>query len=101
MHQVFWDRWSAEYLQRMQAISKWARPEHQIYVGRLVLVADERQPPSKWPLARVTRLHPGADGLVRVATVRAATGSECRRPVVKLCPLPVAEADPNSGETRT
>ena len=30
--------------------------------------------PSKWPLARVLQVHPGKDGLVRVATVKTSTG---------------------------
>ncbi|XP_063979931.1 uncharacterized protein LOC135163955 [Diachasmimorpha longicaudata] len=63
--QGFWKRWSTGYLQRLQAISKWYHPTHDINVGSLVLLTDERFPPSKWPLARVTALHPGKDGLTR------------------------------------
>jgi len=55
----------------------------------LVFVLDERLPPSKWPLARVIATHPGQDGQVRVATVRTAA-SEFKRPIIKLCPLPIA-----------
>ena len=36
-----------------------------------------------WPLARVTAVFPGQDGLVRVAEVKTATGTY-KRPVVKL-----------------
>ncbi|KAJ8949760.1 hypothetical protein NQ318_005083 [Aromia moschata] len=45
-------------------------------------------PPLRWQLARVVGVHPGADGVVRVATVRTSTGL-MKRPVVKLCPLPL------------
>lgn len=86
----FWARWSRECLQRMTSISKWRRPEKQISVGDLVLVTDERCPPARWPLARVCDVHPGTDGFVRVVSVRLASGSTLKRPVVKLCPLPVA-----------
>ncbi|XP_046435993.1 uncharacterized protein LOC124187848 [Neodiprion fabricii] len=65
----FWHRWSTEYLQRLQTISKW-HPTNDIQTGTFILVADGRYMPSKWPLARVTAVHPRADGLVRVATVR-------------------------------
>lgn len=59
-----------------------------IKVGTLVLVVDERYPPSKWPLGRVTVVHPGKDSLVRVATVKTGT-TIVTRPIVKLCPLPI------------
>ena len=85
----FWSRWSAECLQRFLAIGKWHQPSESITVGALVLIMDERYPPAKWPLARVTETHPGPDGLTRVVTVKTATSS-FRRPVVKLCRLPVS-----------
>lgn len=66
----FWTRWQAECLQRHQAISKWHYPSNEIKEGSLVLIIDERYPPAKWPLARVTKLHPGPDGLTRVVSVR-------------------------------
>ncbi|XP_063981496.1 uncharacterized protein LOC135164771 [Diachasmimorpha longicaudata] len=86
--QGFWKRWSTGYLQRLQAISKWYHPTHDINVGSLVLLTDERFPPSKWPLARVTALHPGKDGLTRVVTLRTAQAT-LTRPIVKLVLLPV------------
>jgi len=52
--QRFWRRWSIEYLQRLQEISKWQHPSNQIKLGALVLLMDERYPPTKWPLARIT-----------------------------------------------
>ncbi|XP_018377652.1 PREDICTED: uncharacterized protein LOC108770515 [Trachymyrmex cornetzi] len=81
----FWKRWKTECLQRYQAISKWHHPSKK---GSLVLIADERYPPAKWPLARIQQLHPGEDGLTRVVTLRTAT-STLKRPVTKLCLLPV------------
>lgn len=56
----FWRRWSQE---KLQDISKWRQPCNQISIGSMVLLMDERFPPSKWPLAWVTQLHPGSDGL--------------------------------------
>lgn len=84
----FWKRWQAECLQRYQAISKWHHPSTEIREGSLVLVTDERYPPSKWPLARILHLHPGQDGLTRVVTVRTATVT-FKRPITKICILPV------------
>ncbi|XP_023248350.1 uncharacterized protein LOC111644041 [Copidosoma floridanum] len=83
---LFWKRWSSEYLLHLQQREKWREPTENFCVGRLVLVKDDRYPPSKWPLGRVTDVHPGPDGLVRVVTVKTATTS-LRRHVARVCPL--------------
>lgn len=90
MTQHFWRRWSSEYLTRLQHRPKWMDGEHprQLEVGDMVLVKDENSPPAKWNLARVLAVHPGADSKVRVATIKTAT-SELKRPIVKLCLLPI------------
>ena len=64
--QQFWQQWSTSYLQRLQSISQWHHPSHEIKVGCMVLLTDERSPPSIWRFARVTQLHPGTDNLTRV-----------------------------------
>ncbi|XP_011858786.1 PREDICTED: uncharacterized protein LOC105556311, partial [Vollenhovia emeryi] len=87
--QHFWTHWAAHYLQRQQAISKWHHRNNEIKIGSLVLITDERLPPCKWPLARITALHPGKDGLVRVVTLKTAT-TTLIRPVVKLAVLPIS-----------
>ncbi|XP_043493624.1 uncharacterized protein LOC122518642 [Polistes fuscatus] len=86
--QQFWKRWSTECLQPHQTTSKWQTSKNDIREGSLVLITDERLPPSKWPLARVIQLHPGKDGLCRVVTLKTAT-STITRPIVKLAPLPL------------
>lgn len=90
--QQFWSQWSAHYLQRQQSISKWHHPSNVIKVGSLVLLTDERLPPSKWPLARVIELHPGKDGRTRIVTIKTAT-TTLTRPIVKLAPLPIRSTD--------
>ncbi|XP_077282251.1 uncharacterized protein LOC143908459 [Temnothorax americanus] len=87
--QQFWAQWSVHYLQRQQAISKWHHSNNNIKVGSIVLLTDERSPPCKWPLARVTALHPGKDGLTRVVTLKTAT-TTLTRPSAKLAILPIA-----------
>ncbi|XP_057332037.1 uncharacterized protein LOC130671915 [Microplitis mediator] len=96
--QKFWSRWSSEYLQHHQSISKWHHPSNDIKVSSLVLLTDERFPPSKWPLARVLTLHPGRDGLTRVVTLKTAT-TELVRPIAKLCALPLHSPDDNPVDT--
>lgn len=88
MLESFWSHWSRECLQRYLAVYKWNQETPPLKEGSLVLVIDERYPPSKWPLGRVALSHPGKDGKVRVVTVRTQT-STLKRPIVKLCPLPI------------
>ena len=88
MAQSFWTKWSREYLQRFHAVYNWTKPFPSIPIGALVLLIDERYPPSKWPLGRVVQTHPGADNLVRVVSIK--TGSPIlQRPITKICPLPI------------
>ncbi|XP_071650768.1 uncharacterized protein [Temnothorax longispinosus] len=88
MRDHFWSRWSREYVHHLQQLKKWRRTSPNLEVGTLVLLKDELQPPAKWALARVTALHPGSDGLVRVVSIKIASAA-FRRPIAKLCPLPV------------
>lgn len=89
MHQDFWRRWHAEYVHTLQQRTKWNKVNSNIVVGALVLLSNEQTSPLKWPLGRIVALHPGVDGVCRVVTVQTATG-QYRRPVVKLCPLPLS-----------
>lgn len=85
-YQHIWRRWSIEYLHTLQQRTKWNAHRDNLKVGDLVLMHSQ-SPPLEWPLARVTQVHPGQDGVVRVATVKTGCGSYTR-PVVKLFPLP-------------
>ncbi|XP_077280506.1 uncharacterized protein LOC143907537 [Temnothorax americanus] len=93
MRDHFWSRWSHEYINGMTSRPKWTKPEDAPAVGSLCLVRAESTPPSRWPLARIIRVHPGDDGIVRVATIRTST-SELVRPLCKLVLLPGTEDQP-------
>ncbi|XP_024879015.1 uncharacterized protein LOC112459229 [Temnothorax curvispinosus] len=90
MRDHLWQRWSREYLQELTPRPKWWTADRNLREGQLCLIKSETTPPSRWPLARVARLHPGEDGQVRVVDLRTANG-ELTRPVVKLVPLPPAD----------
>ena len=91
MRDHLWQRWTREYLQGLTPRPKWWTGRGALQQGQLCLVKGEATPPCLWPLARVTRLHPGEDGRVRVVGVRTSVG-ELTRPVVKIVPLPTAAA---------
>ena len=82
----FWKRWSAEYLTTLQRIVKWHKPSKNLSVGDLVILREDNTTPTKWPLARVSKIHPGKDGIVRVVALKTPTGLYTR-PVTKVVPL--------------
>ncbi|KAL0822355.1 hypothetical protein ABMA28_004450 [Loxostege sticticalis] len=88
--QHFWKRWSVEYLHQLSQRSKWFRDTSYtpLKEGTVVVLVDNNLPPLQWRLARVHKLHPGADGVTRVVTVRIGNNFT-KRPVVKVCPLPI------------
>jgi len=84
----FWQRWQKKYLQTLQTRNKWQRPDSNLVVDDLVIIK-EPTPPLTWSTARVVKIYPGEDKVVRVANVKLANGKTLKRPVVKLCPLPL------------
>ncbi|XP_030753188.1 uncharacterized protein LOC115880190 [Sitophilus oryzae] len=87
IQQVFWKRWSIEYLNRLQNRPKWLKSSKNIDVGTLVLLKEDDTPPLHWPLARVIEVFPGGDGKIRVVTLQTSNGSYVR-PITKICLLP-------------
>lgn len=92
--QTFWQHWQAEYLARLQQRPKWLKPQPQPEIGNLVLIKDERLPPSKWNMGRITATFPGKDNQTRVVKLKTQNG-EINRPITKLCFLPVHHNEPN------
>lgn len=95
LHADFWNRWHREYLHTLNQKNKWTDTTRAVSIGDLVLIRDDNLRPLLWPVGRVVNVHPGHDGVVRVATVRTVDSDsrvkEFKRPVVKLCVLPVGE----------
>lgn len=87
--QGFWKTWRMDYLSSLQQRPKWRLPIKNIEEGALVLLKDDHLPPGLWKLARVIKCHPGADENVRVVDIKTQDGI-LRRPVHKLCQLPIA-----------
>lgn len=73
--QLFWKRWSSEYLPQCQRRGKWTRVTRNISEGDLAILKNDCTPPLQWNLMRVTKNHPGNDGIVRAVTVRNSLGN--------------------------
>ena len=83
---VFWRRWTKEYLPSLQERQKWLRPRRNLKVGDLVLITDENTPRGRWPKGIVECVFPDKYGIVRQGIIRTAT-TRLRRDVRKLCLL--------------
>lgn len=97
MHQHFWDKWSREYLHHLQGRQKWNTNVNSSFkVGALVLLIEENLPPQQWKRGRIAAVHPGKDDVVRVVTVKTATG-DYKRAVAKIAMMPSVETELSTG----
>ncbi|XP_044760280.1 uncharacterized protein LOC123317737 [Coccinella septempunctata] len=81
MVQLFWKRWSNEYINGLQTRLKWKVNGSSIIKNEaLVLVKEDNLPPLMWKMGRIVSLHPGDDSVVRVVSVRYSGGSILKRP---------------------
>ncbi|XP_058985262.1 uncharacterized protein LOC131805726 [Musca domestica] len=92
MKNCFWKQWKSNYLETLQQRYKWKTEKKNIQRGQVVIVKNEETHPGRWPLGKVEDVHPGPDGLVRVATLKTQAGL-IKRSVNKLCPLEGVKTD--------
>ncbi|XP_069986261.1 uncharacterized protein [Penaeus vannamei] len=83
---LFWKRWSKEYLPLLQERQKWNIKRRDVKKGDIVLVLDERLPRGTWPLARVIEVMCDSDGHVRSAKLTT-VNREYIQPISKMCLL--------------
>lgn len=81
----FWLCWSNEYLVNFLKRNRW---NTQNCEGDVVVVKEDGLPPCRWFYGRVLAEHPGKDNITWVVTLKT-KDSELKRPVSKLCVLPV------------
>ena len=83
---LFWKRWTREYIPLMQERQKWNEIKRNFLPGDLVVIIDDNAPRNSWPLGRVVKTLPGPKGLVRSVLVKTKT-NVIQRPITKLCLL--------------
>ena len=87
---VFWRRWTREYLPSLQERQKWNVTQRNFEVNDIVLILDENTPRSSWPLGRIEEVYINReDNLVRSVKLRTKS-STLLRPVTKLVLLEAA-----------
>lgn len=87
MTECLWKKWRLHYLSSLQQRSKWTTSTPNPSVDDVVILMEDNIPMLQWPIARIIKLHPGRDGIARVATIKTSKGIYTR-PLVKLAPLP-------------
>ncbi|XP_059223375.1 uncharacterized protein LOC131997094 [Stomoxys calcitrans] len=87
IHQHFCIRWKGEYLKELHKRHKWKRPTENLAENMLVVVKDENLPPNCWRLGRISKVHPGSDGQVRIVDITTEKGI-IARPITKVVVLP-------------
>jgi hypothetical protein len=91
---LFWKRWTKEYLSLLQERQKWTTVRRGLKVGDIVMVVDNTAPRGSWSLGRIKDVLPDSKGLVRTVKVSTMTGV-FERPVTKLCLLLEGAEEPN------
>ena len=78
-----------DYLRSLQQRTKWSKQGAWIpAMGDLVLLKEHNLPPLMWKTGTICEVHPGADQLIRVVSVRTTKDNILKRAIVKVCPLP-------------
>lgn len=75
MAELFWKRWTSEYLLVMQERQKWTRPRKSFSPGDVVLIADATAPRGSWMMGQVLSTKSDSKGLVRSVCVQTKTSS--------------------------
>lgn len=86
MADLFWTRWTKEYLPLLQERQKWSQTMRNLRPGDIVLIMDEAAPRNSWLMGRVIKTLPDSRGAVRRVSVQTKT-SILDRPINKLCLL--------------
>lgn len=83
---IFWKRWSREYLPLLQERQKWLETKRNVKEGDVVLIVDDRAPRGSWLMGKGEKTIPDSLGFVRRVLVKTKTNT-LERPINKLCLL--------------
>lgn len=77
---LFWRRWTLEYLPLLQERQKWNVKRRNFQCDDIVLVVDPTSPRGSWILGRIVKVYPDNRGLVRTVKMKTQT-TTIERPI--------------------
>lgn len=83
---LFWSRWTAEYLPQLQERQKWSKTHRNLQIGDVVLIVDHCATRNSWMMGRIIKTMPDSNGTVRRVVMQTKTNA-LERPITKLCLL--------------
>ena len=72
--QLFWKRWSIEYLNQLQQRKKWTKIQPNLQKDDFVIIKEDNLPCTQWLLGRIVSVVSGADNKVRVVSILTKNG---------------------------
>ena len=86
LEDIFWRRWTNEYLPSLQQIQKWTQQQLNVQEGDIVLL-NEDTPWNMWQMGRVEQVFPSDGGLVRSIQVKTSARHPSGVQICKICLL--------------
>ncbi|GFV44075.1 DUF5641 domain-containing protein [Trichonephila clavipes] len=87
--QRIWKKWKSDYLNTLQARSKWIAEKNDLVIDQMVLIKEDFLPINTWHLGRILEVYHGSDGKVRVVKVKTQSSGEFKRAISKIAVLPI------------
>ncbi len=83
---LFWHRWTLEYLPLLQEYQRWSRLKRNVEIEDIVLVVDSSAPRNSWMMGRIIKTMPDSKGNVCSVCVQMKS-STLNRLISKICLL--------------
>lgn len=90
MSDLFWKRWTKEYLPQLQEQQKWSNIRRNFTPGDIVIIVDDSAPQNSWLTGKIVETIVDKKGLVWHVWIKTKTGF-LNRPINKVCLLQEAE----------
>lgn len=84
---LLWRSFIRHYLPALQTRTKWQKETASLQPGVVAMIVDPQLPRALWPIGRITKVIPGADGRIRAAEIQV-NARTYTRPVARLVTLP-------------
>jgi len=83
----FWERFNEEIVPELRTRQKWTTEQQNVAEGDIVIEIDENSPKHKWRMVKVSKVFPGADGLVRKVEIVNGKDKAYNRAISRLIPI--------------